>query len=97
MVPNPSYHVAGDFGLVDGQLVLDGAARWTYGNIALYRTALFAELPRRERLQILPLYRDWIGRGWASGELFTGFWANVGTAEELSQLERTLQQERTTP
>ena len=70
MVPNPSYHPAGDFALVDGRLVLDGAARWTYGNIALYRTALFAELPRREKLKILPLYRDWIARGWASGELY---------------------------
>jgi len=97
MVPNPSYHAAGDFGLVDGRLVLDGAARWTYGNIALYHTALFAELPRRERLQILPLYRDWIARGWASGELFTGFWANVGTAEELSRLDQVLHHERTTP
>jgi MurNAc alpha-1-phosphate uridylyltransferase len=97
MVPNPSYHAAGDFGLVDGRLVLDSAARWTYGNIALYRTTLFAELPRRERLRILPLYRDWISRGWASGELFTGFWANVGTADELSSLDRVLQQERITP
>jgi MurNAc alpha-1-phosphate uridylyltransferase len=90
MVPNPAYHPTGDFGLVDGRLVLDGAARWTYGNIALYRMALFAELPRREKLQILPLYRDWIGRGWASGELYTGTWANVGTADELARLERTL-------
>ncbi len=90
MVPNPAYHATGDFGLVDGRLVLDGAARWTYGNIALYRMALFAELPRREKLQILPLYRDWIGRGWASGELYTGTWANVGTADELARLERTL-------
>jgi MurNAc alpha-1-phosphate uridylyltransferase len=97
MVPNPSYHPAGDFGLVDGRLVLDGLARSTYGNIALYRTALFAELPRRERLQILPLYRDWIARGWVTGELFGGSWANVGTAAELSQLDRLLQQERTTP
>jgi MurNAc alpha-1-phosphate uridylyltransferase len=97
MVPNPAYHATGDFGLVDGRLVLDGAARWTYGNIALYRMALFAELPRREKLQILPLYRDWIGRGWASGELYTGAWANVGTADELARLDRTLLQERTSP
>jgi MurNAc alpha-1-phosphate uridylyltransferase len=97
MVPNPAYHPTGDFGLVDGRLVLDGAARWTYGNIALYRMALFAELPRREKLQILPLYRDWIGRGWASGELYTGAWANVGTADELARLDRTLLQERTSP
>jgi MurNAc alpha-1-phosphate uridylyltransferase len=95
MVPNPPYHPAGDFGLVDGRLMLDGAARCTYGNIALYRTALFAELPRRERLPMLPLYRDWIARGWASGELFKGRWANVGTADELSRLDRALRQERT--
>ncbi len=97
MVPNPAYHAAGDFGLVDGRLVLDGAARWTYGNIALYRTALFAELPRREKLQMLPLYRTWIAQGWASGELYTGFWANVGTAADLDRLDRALHQERTSP
>ena len=95
MVPNPAYHAAGDFGLVDGQLVLDGATRWTYGNIALYRTALFAELPRGVKLQMLPLYRTWIARGWASGELYSGFWSNVGTAADLDRLDRTLHQERT--
>ena len=97
MVPNPAYHAAGDFGLVDGRLVLDGAARWTYGNIALYRTTLFAELPRREKLQILPLYRDWIGRGWATGELYTGAWANVGTTDDLIALDRTLSLQERTP
>jgi N-acetyl-alpha-D-muramate 1-phosphate uridylyltransferase len=90
MVPNPAYHAAGDFGLTEGRLVLDGAARWTYGNIALYRTTLFAELPRGEKLQMLPLYRDWISRGWASGELYSGFWANVGTADDLTRLDRAL-------
>ncbi|HEX8009484.1 MAG TPA: nucleotidyltransferase family protein [Casimicrobiaceae bacterium] len=94
MVPNPAYHPAGDFGLADGRIVLGGAPRWTYGNIALYRTALFAELPRGEKLQMLPLYRDWIGRGWASGELYTGVWANIGTAADLSRLDRALLQEK---
>ena len=97
MVPNPAYHAAGDFGLVDGRLVLDGAARCTYGNIALYRTALFAGLPRDQKLQMLPLYRTWIAQGWASGELYTGFWANVGTAADLDRLDRALHQERTAP
>jgi MurNAc alpha-1-phosphate uridylyltransferase len=90
MVPNPPYHAQGDFGLVDGKLVLDGAGRRTYGNIALYRTRLFAELPRGERLQILPFYRTWIGNGWVTGELYEGLWANVGTADDLAQLDRAL-------
>ncbi|MDQ2963693.1 MAG: nucleotidyltransferase family protein [Pseudomonadota bacterium] len=90
LVPNPDYHPDGDFSLTDGRLALDGASRLTFGNVALYRTALFRELPRWEKLKILPLFRDWIGRGWASGELYTGFWANVGTPDELAQLDRHL-------
>ncbi len=90
MVPNPTYHPDGDFALADGQLTLDGASRWTFGNIALYRTALFRELPRGEKLPMLPLYRDWIGRGWASGERYSGAWANIGTPDELARLDRLL-------
>ena len=94
MVPNPAYHPAGDFTLSDGLLALDGALRCTFGNVALYRTALFRGLPRGEKLPMLPLYRDWIGRGWARGELHTGIWANAGTPEELAMLDRLL---RATP
>jgi MurNAc alpha-1-phosphate uridylyltransferase len=90
MVPNPTYHPDGDFTLADGQLTLDGASRRTFGNVALYRTALFRTLPRGEKLPMLPLYREWIGRGWASGELHTGVWANIGTPDELSKLDRLL-------
>jgi MurNAc alpha-1-phosphate uridylyltransferase len=90
MVPNPGYHPGGDFSLADGRLALDGASRLTFGNVALYRTALFRGLPRLEKLKILPLFRDWIGRGWASGELYTGVWANVGTPDELARLDRHL-------
>ena len=90
MVPNPAYHAAGDFVLRDGHLALDGAPRLTFGNIALYRTSLFSELPRGEKRNILPLYRDWIGRGWASGEIHAGRWANVGSPHELVRLNRLL-------
>jgi MurNAc alpha-1-phosphate uridylyltransferase len=90
MVPNPGYHPGGDFSLADGRLALDGASRVTFGNVALYRTGLFRELPRGEKLKILPLFLDWIGRGWASGELYTGIWANVGTPDELARLDRHL-------
>lgn len=94
MVPNPAYHAGGDFALVDGRLALDGIDRRTYGNIGLYRTELFAELPRGAKLQILPLYRDWIARGWVSAELYSGPWANVGTTEELARLDQALRQQQ---
>jgi MurNAc alpha-1-phosphate uridylyltransferase len=93
MVPNPTYHAGGDFVLDRERLQLNGdsgAKRTTFGNIALYRTSLFQDLPRGKKLKMLPFYRDWIERGWASGELFTGRWANVGTAAELASLDSQL-------
>ncbi|MEO8738171.1 MAG: N-acetylmuramate alpha-1-phosphate uridylyltransferase MurU [Casimicrobiaceae bacterium] len=96
MVPNPAYHPGGDFVLDAGALALGNGPRLTFGNISLYRTALFRELPRGEKLKILPYYTDWIGRGFASGELFTGRWANVGTPDDLAQLNARLRQDQPT-
>jgi MurNAc alpha-1-phosphate uridylyltransferase len=93
MVPNPAYHPGGDFVLNRDRLTLNGsngALRTTFGNIALYRTSLFRQLPLGKKLKMLPLWRDWIARGWASGELFFGRWANVGTTAELSRLDSQL-------
>jgi N-acetyl-alpha-D-muramate 1-phosphate uridylyltransferase len=90
MVPNPSYHPGGDFVLSGDTLALDGGKRSTFGNIALYRTSLFRQLPCGIKLKMLPYYRDWIARGWASGEMFAGDWANVGSPEELAMLDAQL-------
>jgi MurNAc alpha-1-phosphate uridylyltransferase len=79
--------LAGDRLTLDGD---PGGERTTFGNIALYRTSLFRELPRGRKLKMLPLYRDWIARGWASGELFAGAWANIGTASDLAALDAQL-------
>lgn len=87
MVPNPDYHRAGDFALLDGRLSLGAGPQLTFGNIALYRSSLFEALPRGERVRMLPLYRDWIGHGWVSGERYDGVWANVGTPAELTELD----------
>jgi MurNAc alpha-1-phosphate uridylyltransferase len=92
MVPNPPYHPTGDFALEGDRLELgDAAPRLTFGNIGLYDTALFAELPRGRKLKMLPLYERWIAAGIASGERFDGPWANVGTPADLSALDAQLQ------
>jgi N-acetyl-alpha-D-muramate 1-phosphate uridylyltransferase len=96
MVDNPPYHPRGDFALVadpagPGQRIArDGVAPLTFGNIGLYDTALFAGLPRRTRLKLLPLFHDWIGQGIVSGERHVGHWANVGTPDELARLDALL-------
>jgi MurNAc alpha-1-phosphate uridylyltransferase len=90
MVPNPPFHPEGDFVLDDGRIALGEARKMTFGNIGLYDTALFRELPRGARLKLLPLFCDWITRGWVSGERFDGPWANVGTPAELNALDQGL-------
>jgi MurNAc alpha-1-phosphate uridylyltransferase len=97
MVPNPAYHRVGDFVLRDGWLALDGTPRLTFGNVALYRTTLFRELPRGEKLKILPEYQRWIAERWVTGELFEGRWANVGTPEDLAALDTALTRATPTP
>jgi MurNAc alpha-1-phosphate uridylyltransferase len=90
MVPNPPYHPEGDFALTDGHVALAGDHKLTFGNIAIYDTALFRELPRGTRLKLLPFFREWIARGWVSGERFDGPWANVGTPADLAALDRAI-------
>ena len=90
MVPNPPFHPSGDFVLRDGMLAADGGPKLTYGNIGVYDIALFANLPRGARLQMLPLFLAWIGQGIVSGERYDGSWTNVGTPDDLMALNARL-------
>lgn len=90
MVPNPAFHPNGDFALTDGVLSLDAEPRFTFGNIGLYDTRMFRDLPRGTRRALKPYYRETIARGLATGELYEGLWENVGTPAQLQALNQRL-------
>jgi N-acetyl-alpha-D-muramate 1-phosphate uridylyltransferase len=90
MVPNPPYHAEGDFFFAGDRIVQDGSQRLTFGNIGIYDTALFRELPREVKLKMLPLYQQWIGLGLVSGERYDGPWTNIGTPADLAALDREI-------
>ncbi|XUW88875.1 nucleotidyltransferase family protein [Burkholderia sp. M6-3] len=90
MVPNPAFHPNGDFALTGGVLSLDAEPRFTFGNIGLYDTRMFRDLPRGTRRALKPYYRETIARGLATGELYEGLWENVGTPAQLQALDQRL-------
>jgi len=89
LVPNPPYHPDGDFGLDAGEATME-PPRLTYGNMGVFAASLFAGLaPRRQRL--FPWAFELVRRRRVSAERFDGRWCNVGTPEDLAQLDRLLQ------
>lgn len=82
LVPNPTYHPQGDFGISDGKLSTN-APRFTYSNIAYLQPAFLAEKQS--------LGRD-LGRHLVHcaeknsilARMLPAKWYNVGTPEELT-------------
>ena len=93
MVPNPPFHPRGDFVLHEGapgRIAAGPGPTRTYGNIGLFDTALFRELPRGTPLKLLPFLLDWIARGQVTGEAYDGPWENVGTPADLARVDARL-------
>lgn len=90
MVPNPEFHPRSDFWLDGAQLNKDERGeRLTFGNIGAYRPEMFAGEPDG-RFKLLPIYQRAMRSGQLSGERYEGFWHNIGTPQQLAELEKTL-------
>jgi MurNAc alpha-1-phosphate uridylyltransferase len=86
LVANPMHHPHGDFALVNGQLQDQGAVRWTYAGIGLYRPELFAGCSAG-KFPLLPLLRRAIESRRLYGQVFEGAWSDVGSIERLAALQ----------
>jgi len=92
LVPNPSFHPQGDFGLdADGLGLADGTGpdghRWTYANIALARAELFEGIAPGTHAALAPLLYAGMRERRIGAEIYRGRWANVGTPEQLAALD----------
>ena len=91
LVPNPSFHPRGDFGLdADGLGLAEGTGpdgqRWTYANIALARAAMFTGIAPGTHAALAPLLYAGMREKKISAEVYRGRWENVGTPEQLAAL-----------
>lgn len=89
MVDNPPYHPQGDLGLsADSHITLEKP--WlTYASIGLFAPRLFAR-ERVEKKRLFPWMHQFISQGRVRGEHFSGLWHNVGTPQDLAQLNAAL-------
>ncbi|MEP7295675.1 MAG: N-acetylmuramate alpha-1-phosphate uridylyltransferase MurU [Burkholderiales bacterium] len=91
LVPNPSFHTRGDFGLdAEGYGLADepgpDGRRWTYANLALCRASLCAQIVPGTRVALGPLLFEGMRRRAITAEVYRGRWENVGTPEQLKHL-----------
>jgi MurNAc alpha-1-phosphate uridylyltransferase len=89
MVPNPEHNPGGDFALQDGRLREEGAARQTFSGIGVYHPRLF-EGCSPGKFSVVPLLRTAMREHLVTGELFNGRWDDMGTAERLEALRRSV-------
>ena len=90
MVPNPPQHPAGDFSLARGVIGNAPSPRYTYAGIAVLSPLLVAAIATGQKAPLAPLWRAAAARGEVTGELYEGYWSDVGTPERLGALQARL-------
>lgn len=84
LTENPPSNPSGDFSLnAEGMLCPPGMDTRTYTGIGVYHPRMFAGLQAGEKAKLLPLLQNAIERKAATGEVHSGLWRDVGTAESL--------------
>jgi MurNAc alpha-1-phosphate uridylyltransferase len=86
LVKNPSFHPEGDFALNSFSVSNDGEKKLTFSSIGVYRPQMFDAVTPGDFAKLGPLLREYAARGQVGGELYRGDWYNVGTVEQLEQL-----------
>jgi len=90
LVPNPPQHPAGDFSLARGIIGDAPSPRYTYAGIAVLSPLLVAAIAAGQKAPLAPLWRAAAARSEVTGELYEGYWSDVGTPERLGALQARL-------
>jgi MurNAc alpha-1-phosphate uridylyltransferase len=90
LVPNPSHHPGGDFGLLGGYVTQESQARHTYSGIAVYHPRFFNNAPGG-RHSVVPMMVAAMALKQVTGELYRGTWHDIGTLERLEAVRGLLQ------
>ena len=87
LIPNPPHHPQGDFSLDEGILNQHSDKRYTFSGIGLYHPELFAHYPPG-KLKLVHVLKAALDSNRVTGELFKGFWLDVGNQERRRTREK---------
>lgn len=87
LVSTPPYKTHGDFNIVDDRVCNSENPRLTFSGVAIYRPEFFAGCSAGP-FPLAPLLRAAADANQLAGDLYTGPWADVGTVERLTALNR---------
>ncbi|WP_428739733.1 N-acetylmuramate alpha-1-phosphate uridylyltransferase MurU [Sulfurimonas sp.] len=89
LVPNPPHNNQGDFGLENSLVLNHSQEMWTFSGIAYYNPKIFDDVTL-EKLPLAPLLRKFIEEKKISGEVFRGFFKDIGTPQRLDEINEIL-------
>lgn len=90
LVPNPEHNPQGDFALETNRVLARGQTAYTFSGLSVLSPALFAGC-EAGRFALAPLLREAMADGAVSGELFRGYWRDIGTPERLREVSESVQ------
>jgi MurNAc alpha-1-phosphate uridylyltransferase len=90
LTPNPWHNPDGDFGITMYTLSNQGAPKWNFANIGVYRPEMFEGIEPGEFVKLGPLMRKFTDMKRVGGEIYEGPWVNVGTVRQLEELNAPL-------
>ena len=85
LTPRPPVREQGDFEFAAGRVIARGGA-CVYCGIAVLRPELFAG-QRAEPFSLRDLFFAALARGQLSGQLWSGYWTDIGTPDQLAAVD----------
>ena len=85
LVNNPQHNPKGDFYLSQNKLTATGKKKYTFSGVGVYKKSFF-DGQTEDKFPLAPIIRNHINKELINGELYTGLWNDIGTAERLDEL-----------
>ncbi|MFY0678008.1 MAG: nucleotidyltransferase family protein [Neptuniibacter sp.] len=92
LVNNPEHNPEGDFCLRQSRVVSADGVKYTFSGISVLSADMFTELKADQPEPLAPLLRNAIANETVSGELFDGYWLDVGTPERLQEIDQLVRE-----